>query len=64
MEAIIQETPTRAIVTSGSTLNFIFLYEAKLLGINYVKGDGSIKSVNSKAKPVVGVALDVEAKIG
>lgn len=64
MEAIIQGTPMRVLVDSGVIQNFISVDEAKRLGVNYVKGDGSIKAVNSTAKPVAGVTHDVEAKIG
>lgn len=54
----------RVLVDSGVIQNFISVDEAKRLGVNYVKGDGSIKAVNSTAKPVAGVTHDVEAKIG
>ncbi|GJW62307.1 transposon ty3-I gag-pol polyprotein [Tanacetum coccineum] len=37
---------------------------AKRLGINATKGSGTIKAVNSEAKPIHGVAKDVRAKIG
>nr|KAJ0224554.1 hypothetical protein LSAT_V11C100035640 [Lactuca sativa] len=54
----------KALIGSGATHNFISVDEAKRLGINYVKGGGSIKDVNSTAKPVTGVLHQMEAKIG
>nr|GFA33688.1 putative reverse transcriptase domain-containing protein [Tanacetum cinerariifolium] len=54
----------RALVDSGATHNFVAVDEAERLGINATKGSGTIKVVNSMAKPIHGVAKDAQAKIG
>lgn len=64
VKAIIHGTHMKALVDNEVNHNFIFVDEAKNLGINYVKGGCSIKVLNSGSKPVVSVAHEVEAKIG
>ncbi|GJU06550.1 hypothetical protein Tco_1122980 [Tanacetum coccineum] len=44
------------------THSFVADDEAKQLGINAMKGSGTIKAVNSSAKAIHGVAKDVQAK--
>ncbi|GJY53362.1 putative retrotransposon gag domain, aspartic peptidase domain protein, partial [Tanacetum coccineum] len=64
VEATINGVKVRALVDSGATYNFVADDEAKRLGINATKGSGTIKAVNSEAKPIHGVAKDVQVKIG
>ncbi|GKD44332.1 putative retrotransposon gag domain, aspartic peptidase domain protein, partial [Tanacetum coccineum] len=58
------EAWVRALVDSGMTHNFIADNEAKRLGISATKGRGTIKVVNSEAKPINGVSKDIRANIG
>ncbi|GJS12736.1 gag-aspartyl protease domain-containing protein [Tanacetum coccineum] len=64
VEATINGVKVRALVDSSVTHNFVADDEAKWLGINAVKGSGTIKAVNSPAKAIHGVAKDVQAKKG
>ncbi|GJU54769.1 putative retrotransposon gag domain, aspartic peptidase domain protein [Tanacetum coccineum] len=64
VEATINGVKVHALVDSGATHKFVAVDEAKRLGINATKGSGTIKVVNSDAKPIHGVAKDVRAKIG
>ncbi|GKB07141.1 putative retrotransposon gag domain, aspartic peptidase domain protein [Tanacetum coccineum] len=64
LEATINGVKVRALVDSGATRNFLADDEAKRLGITTTKGSGTIKAVNSMAKPIQRVAKDVWAKIG
>ncbi|GKG32988.1 gag-aspartyl protease domain-containing protein, partial [Tanacetum coccineum] len=64
LEATINGVKVRALVDFGVTHNFVADDEAKRLRITTTKGSGTIKAVNSTAKPIQGVAKDVRAKIG
>ncbi|GJS97949.1 putative retrotransposon gag domain, aspartic peptidase domain protein [Tanacetum coccineum] len=64
VEATINDVKVRALVDFGATYNFVTVDEAERLGITATKGSGTIKAVNSPAKPIQGVAKDVRAKIG
>ncbi|XP_059663382.1 uncharacterized protein LOC132309045 [Cornus florida] len=64
MEASINGTPTRALVDTGASHNFVSLDEAKRLGLKYSKEGGSMKAVNSAAKAIHGMAHGVQACIG
>nr|GEZ76750.1 hypothetical protein [Tanacetum cinerariifolium] len=64
MEATINGVKVRAFVDFGATHNFVVDNEAKQLGINTMKGNRTIKAVNSEAKPINGVSKDVREKIG
>nr|GFB35009.1 hypothetical protein [Tanacetum cinerariifolium] len=64
VEATINDVKVRALVDFGATHNFVAVDEAERLGINATKGSGTIKAVNSPAKPIHGVAKDTRAKIG
>ncbi|GJT45453.1 putative retrotransposon gag domain, aspartic peptidase domain protein [Tanacetum coccineum] len=64
VEATINGVNVRALVDSDATHNFVADDEAKQLGINTMKGSGTIKVVNSPAKAIHRVAQDVRAKIG
>ncbi|GJT67301.1 putative retrotransposon gag domain, aspartic peptidase domain protein [Tanacetum coccineum] len=63
VEATINGVKVRAFVDSGTTHNFMADDEAKRLGINATKRSGTIKTVNSSAKAIHGVAKDIRAKI-
>ncbi|PWA81445.1 hypothetical protein CTI12_AA187700 [Artemisia annua] len=64
VEAFVNGIKVRALVDSGATNNFMSIDEAKRLRISATKVGGTFKPVNSKAKPMEGVAKDVRAKIG
>nr|GEV84874.1 hypothetical protein [Tanacetum cinerariifolium] len=64
VEATINSVKVHALVDSGATHNFVAVDEAERLGINATKGSGTIKAVNSPAKPIHEVAKDARAKIG
>ncbi|GKD32838.1 gag-aspartyl protease domain-containing protein, partial [Tanacetum coccineum] len=64
VEATINGVKVHDLVDSDATHKFVAVDEAKRLGINATKGSGTIKVVNSDAKPIHGVAKDVRAKIG
>ncbi|GJX16760.1 putative nucleotidyltransferase, ribonuclease H [Tanacetum coccineum] len=61
---ILNAIKVRALVDSGVTHNFVAVEEVERLGITATKGSGTIKAVNFPAKPIQGVAKDVQAKIG
>ena len=63
VEAIIRGSKVRALVDTGATHNFVSVNEAAKLGVKTTKGSGTIKAVNSPAKPIHGVAKDVRVKI-
>ncbi|XP_054793649.1 uncharacterized protein LOC129299213 [Prosopis cineraria] len=60
----IQGKSASAMLDIGASHNFIEAEEAKRLGIQLSKGEGTIKAVNSPAKQVFGIAKDVKVKIG
>ncbi|XP_054782108.1 uncharacterized protein LOC129289374 [Prosopis cineraria] len=60
----IQGKSASAMLDTGASHNFIEVEEAKRLGIQLNKGEGTIKAVNSPAKQVLGIAKDVKVKIG
>nr|GEU57083.1 hypothetical protein [Tanacetum cinerariifolium] len=64
VEATINGVKVRALVDSGATHSFVAIDEAERLGINATKGSGTIKVVNSLAKPIHEVAKDARVKIG
>ena len=51
-------------IDTGASHNFIKVDEAKRLGLKVEKSDGWLKTVNSEAKPLSGVARDVELHLG
>ncbi|CAN6677113.1 unnamed protein product [Malus baccata var. baccata] len=55
---------TRVLVDTGATYNFITSEEATRLGLRVTKEPGSVKTVNSAATPIVGVARNVQVDIG
>lgn len=54
----------RALVDTGASHNFVSVEEARRMRLNITKGGGSLKAVNSAAKPIEGVAKEVRASIG
>ncbi|KAM2106330.1 hypothetical protein ACFX1X_015700 [Malus domestica] len=55
---------TRVLVDTGATHNFMTSEEATRLGLRVTKEPGSVKTVNSAATPIVGVARNVHVDIG
>ncbi|CAN6570108.1 unnamed protein product [Malus baccata var. baccata] len=55
---------TRVLVDTGATHNFMTSEEATRLGLRVTKEPGSVKTVNSAATPIVGVARNVQVGIG
>ncbi|XP_070671984.1 uncharacterized protein [Malus domestica] len=55
---------TRVLVDTGATHNFMTSEEATRLGLRVTKEPGSVKTVNSAATPIVGVARNVRVDIG
>ncbi|XP_056687894.1 DNA damage-inducible protein 1-like [Spinacia oleracea] len=64
VDLVINGRNARAMVDTGASHNFVTEAEARRLGSVLKKGGGSMKFVNSKAKPILGVAEQVEAKLG
>ncbi|KAE8729756.1 cytochrome P450 78A7-like [Hibiscus syriacus] len=64
MEAVINEKPTRAMVDTGSTHNFVSKDEANRLGLKYIGSTGWLKTVNTQAVPLNGVTRGVELRLG
>ena len=64
VEVHINNKPTCAMVDTGATHNFVSTEEAKKLGLKVSKETGWLKTVNSQARPIHGVARGVEMHIG
>ncbi|XP_043717547.1 uncharacterized protein LOC122665462 [Telopea speciosissima] len=64
VEVHINGKPSRAMVDTGATHNFVSMEEAKKLGLKVSKEGGWLKAVNSQARPIEGVARGVEMSIG
>ncbi|KAK2990721.1 hypothetical protein RJ640_003789 [Escallonia rubra] len=64
VEAKLNGKPTQVMVDTGATHNFVTMEEAKRLGLKVVGGEGWLKSVNTNAKPLHGVARQVEMCLG
>ena len=64
VEALIGRRRIKALVDTGATHNFMHEGVAKSLGIRINLGKGTIKSVNTSAKPVTGEAKGVQTRIG
>ncbi|KAK2993339.1 hypothetical protein RJ640_002708 [Escallonia rubra] len=56
--------PTKVMVDTGATHNFVTKEEATRLGLKVVGGGGWLKSVNTDAKPLQGTARQVEMCLG
>ncbi|CAN6710507.1 unnamed protein product [Malus baccata var. baccata] len=55
---------TRVLVDTGATHNFMTSEEATRLSLRVTKEPGSVKTINSAATPIVGVARNVQVDIG
>ncbi|KAI4353826.1 hypothetical protein L6164_002751 [Bauhinia variegata] len=64
VDLAIEGKTTSAMIDIRATHNFIDVQEAKRLDIKYKQGSGTIKAVNSEAKPIMGIAEAVKVKIG
>ncbi|KAG9458216.1 hypothetical protein H6P81_002724 [Aristolochia fimbriata] len=54
----------KAMIDSGATHNFLSVCEAIGLGLTWVDDGSLVKSVNSEAKAICGIAHDVLVKVG
>ncbi|KAK2977356.1 hypothetical protein RJ640_013335 [Escallonia rubra] len=64
VEAKLNGKPTKVMVDTGATHNFVTREEATRLGLKVVSGGGWLKSVNTDAKPLQGTARQVEMCLG
>ncbi|KAL4278727.1 hypothetical protein GQ457_03G035580 [Hibiscus cannabinus] len=64
VDVAINGKATRAMVDTGASHNFISPKEATRLGVKVTGGKGSIKAVNSAAKPIHGIAQEVKTDVG
>ncbi|CAO2841945.1 unnamed protein product [Amaranthus hypochondriacus] len=60
----VNEVPTRLLVDTGASHNFLAKEEAKALGVKFNRVDGEMKAINSKATPVYGKAWNVPVRLG
>ncbi|KAJ7949903.1 Gag-asp_proteas domain-containing protein [Quillaja saponaria] len=56
-------TPTKALLDTGASHNFLKVNEARKLGIKFKEEQGWIKAVNSEARPIYGVT-SVNLRLG
>ncbi|XP_074297778.1 UBA domain-containing protein Mud1-like [Silene latifolia] len=63
VEISINGKSTRAMIDTGASHNFVTPDEAKRLGMKLNRESGSMKAVNSSAKPIQGVAKEVAIKM-
>lgn len=64
VDIVIKGKPAIAMLDIGTTHNFIDENEALRLGLDIAREQGTIKAVNSEAKPATGIARNVPTKIG
>ena len=64
VEATINVKRAQALIDTRASHNVIKVDEAKRLGLKIEKSDGWLKTVNLEAKPLNGVAWDVELQLG
>ncbi|KAJ0944403.1 putative transcription factor interactor and regulator CCHC(Zn) family [Helianthus annuus] len=64
VQANILGNQVRALVDTGASHNFMSIEEARRLGVEFAKGAGAMKTVNTNAKPIHGEAKDVQIRIG
>uniref|UniRef100_A0A803MIG4 Uncharacterized protein n=1 Tax=Chenopodium quinoa TaxID=63459 RepID=A0A803MIG4_CHEQI len=60
----VNEVPTRLLVDTGASHNFLAREEAKALGVKFTRVDGEMKAINSRAMPVYGRAWGVAVRLG
>ncbi|CAL2233760.1 unnamed protein product [Prunus armeniaca] len=63
VDAMVNGKTTRCLMDTGASHNFMSVQEAKRLGCQVSKEAGSMKTVNSTAKPINGVARGVKLHI-
>lgn len=64
VDVAINGKPTRAMVDTGATHNFIADQEARRLGLKLEKDASKMKAVNSAACPIAGLAKGVPIRVG
>ncbi|CAM8986951.1 unnamed protein product [Rhodiola kirilowii] len=64
VDVVLKGQRTLAMLDTGATHNFLSIEEAKRLGVKGTDGKGSVKTVNSPAKPILGVMQGVETRVG
>ncbi|XP_021753565.1 uncharacterized protein LOC110718935 [Chenopodium quinoa] len=64
VEVLVNGRRGNAMIDTGATHNFISQGEARRLGLKLIQEGGSMKAVNSAAKPVHGVARNIPTKLG
>uniref|UniRef100_A0A803MQY0 Uncharacterized protein n=1 Tax=Chenopodium quinoa TaxID=63459 RepID=A0A803MQY0_CHEQI len=60
----VNKVPTRLLVDTEASHNFLAEKEAKALGVKFTRVDGKMKAINSKAMPVYGRAWGVQVLLG
>ncbi|CAM8925756.1 unnamed protein product [Rhodiola kirilowii] len=64
VDMVLKGQHTLAMLDTGATLNFLSIEEAARLGVKGTGGKGSVKTVNSPPKPILGVVRGVETRVG
>ncbi|CAA7407297.1 unnamed protein product [Spirodela intermedia] len=64
IEAIINSTPTKVLIDSGDTHNFLSKKEAHNLGLSLVHTNNKIKAINSEAQTSIKLAQHVKTQMG
>ena len=64
VSAKINGQSVRALLDTGVTHNFVSVDEAKRLGLKATQEEGTMKAVNSLAKPITGIAQGVHIILG
>ena len=64
VHAVVNGVQVKALVNNGATHNFVATRKATRLGLKLEKDTSRIKTVNSKAQKIQGVAKNVPMQIG
>ena len=64
VEATINRKRAQALIDTGASHNFIKVDKAKRLELKVKKSDSWLNMVNLEAKPLSGVARDIELHLG